>query len=233
MTSSTRADTYARVTSSIVAAIEAGAGSWTMPWHHSGSDVTRPMNAVSRKPYRGINTVSLWAAAYLRNYSSGVWATFNQWQALGATVRKGARATPAVLWKEYSTRDAADDAAGDAEADSRRRLFARSFSLFNAEQVDGYVGETRRSQLSESERLANADRFIDQLGIETVFGAASAYYRIDEDCIHMPDFSGFREARMASMRPTFTNARMRRAPSSGSIAALPANGPSHSWPWRK
>jgi antirestriction protein ArdC len=31
-----RADVYARITGEIVAAIEAGAGKWKMPWHHDG-----------------------------------------------------------------------------------------------------------------------------------------------------------------------------------------------------
>ena len=62
--SSAHADVYARVTAAIITAIEAGAGTWRMPWHHCGADVTRPTNVASGKPYRGINTVSLWAAAY-------------------------------------------------------------------------------------------------------------------------------------------------------------------------
>jgi len=56
MSSPQRQDVYARVTDAIVAAIEAGAGSWRMPWHHTGADVTRPTNVASGKPYRGINS---------------------------------------------------------------------------------------------------------------------------------------------------------------------------------
>ena len=72
MSASPRSDVYARVTDAIVDAIEAGTGTWRMPWHHSGADVTRPTNVASGKPYRGINTVSLWAAAYGGGYASGV-----------------------------------------------------------------------------------------------------------------------------------------------------------------
>ena len=45
MRSKERTDIYTRVTNEIVAAIEAGAGSWTMPWHHDGSATSRPINA--------------------------------------------------------------------------------------------------------------------------------------------------------------------------------------------
>ena len=48
MRSKERTDIYTRVTNEIVAAIEAGAGSWTMPWHHDGSATSRPINACTR-----------------------------------------------------------------------------------------------------------------------------------------------------------------------------------------
>jgi antirestriction protein ArdC len=191
MASTSRSDVHARVTASIVAAIEAGTGSWRMPWHHSGTDVTRPSNVISGRAYRGINTVSLWAAATLHGYSSGIWGTFRQWQELGAQVRKGERASPGVLWKEIRRSD--PDDLGD-DGDDRPHLFARSFSLFNAEQVDGYVPQSTGPELPEGERLANAEGFIAALAIPAVFGSGSAFYRIDEDRIHMPAFGAFREA---------------------------------------
>ena len=63
MRSTERTDIYTRVTNEIVAAIEAGADSWTMPWHHDGSATSRPLNAGTCKPYRGSNILSLWIAA--------------------------------------------------------------------------------------------------------------------------------------------------------------------------
>ena len=41
---SDRTDVYTRITAEIVAAIEAGAGKWRMPWHHDGSAIARPIN---------------------------------------------------------------------------------------------------------------------------------------------------------------------------------------------
>ena len=146
MPASSRPDVYARVTDAIVAAIESGPGNWHMPWHHSGSDVTRPVNVASGRAYRGINTISLWASAYLRQYSGGIWGTFNQWQALGAQVRKGEKASPGVLWKEIHSRGEED---ADEPGDERSRLFVRSFSLFNADQVDGYVQPQPQSVLPD------------------------------------------------------------------------------------
>ncbi|MGZ8282293.1 MAG: ArdC-like ssDNA-binding domain-containing protein, partial [Allosphingosinicella sp.] len=39
-----RADIYTRITAEIIAAIEAGAGQWRMPWHHDGGSIARPTN---------------------------------------------------------------------------------------------------------------------------------------------------------------------------------------------
>lgn len=190
MSPSVRSDVYARVTDAIIAAIEAGPGTWRMPWHHNGADVTRPANVASGKPYRGINTVSLWAAAYASGYASGVWGTYRQWQALGAQVRKGEEASLGILWKEVCRRDEDDR---DGDDGDHPRLFARAFSLFNADQVDGYAPEPG-PVLPERDRLTTVERFIAALGIDTVYGASSAYYHIAEDRIHMPDFSAFHDA---------------------------------------
>ncbi len=92
-------DVYTRVTDQIINAIEQGVGNWRMPWHKSGRFASSPINASSRKAYRGINTVCLWAAAEAKGYDSGEWATYAQWQERGAQVRKGEKATTVVFWK--------------------------------------------------------------------------------------------------------------------------------------
>jgi antirestriction protein ArdC len=56
-------DVYSRVTAQIINSIEMGVGMWRMPWHTSGRYAFSPINATSKKPYRGINTVGLWSAA--------------------------------------------------------------------------------------------------------------------------------------------------------------------------
>ena len=80
-------DIYERVTNQIIAAIEAGASEYRMPWHHDGSPITKPVNIASRKAYRGVNILSLWAAAQASGYAAGIWGTYRQWRELGAQVR--------------------------------------------------------------------------------------------------------------------------------------------------
>jgi antirestriction protein ArdC len=76
-TATDKRDVYARVTDQIINAIEQGVGNWRMPWHTSGRYAFSPLNVTSRKAYRGVNTLCLWAAAQAKGYESGEWARTN------------------------------------------------------------------------------------------------------------------------------------------------------------
>ena len=188
-TQTERADVYTRITAEIVSAIEAGAGNWRMPWHHSGAQVTRPENVASAKRYRGVNVLALWIAAQAYGYASGLWGTYRQWQAVGAQVRKGERGTTVVLWKQAASR--ADDEHDDDEQ-SHARIFARAFTVFNIAQVDGYEPKPV-ALLPEGERLAQVDTFVAALGIPITYGAYDAHYRIDLDRVYMPEYASFND----------------------------------------
>src|ERR1700686_5873345 len=111
-TASEKRDLDRKVTDAIINAIEQGVGTWRMPWHTSGKFAFSPINVISRKPYRGINTLCLWAAAQSKGYESGEWGTYRQWQERGAQVRKGEKATLVVFWKfANSSAESQDDRA--------------------------------------------------------------------------------------------------------------------------
>ena len=185
-----RADVYTRITAEIIAAIEAGAGDWRMPWHHDGAATTRPENIASSRRYRGVNVLALWIAAQARGFSSGIWGTYRQWHAVDAQVRKGERGTTVVLWKQATSR--ADDDSDDGDP-RPGRMFARAFTVFNAAQVEGFAPKPAAT-LPESERLTHAEAFVAALGVPVTEGAYDAHYRIDLDRIFMPSFSAFRDA---------------------------------------
>ncbi len=71
-----RRDVHQQVTDNIIAAIEAGAGEWQMPWHRSGKGLNRPVNIDTRAHYRGVNILNLWVAGEARGYTEGVWGTY-------------------------------------------------------------------------------------------------------------------------------------------------------------
>ena len=87
-----RFDIHQHITDKIVSAIERGAGDFRLPWHRSAGNIMRPVNIASKKAYRGVNVVALWAYAEESGYSSGTWGTYRQWAEAGAQVRKGEKA---------------------------------------------------------------------------------------------------------------------------------------------
>jgi len=190
-TSTDKRDVYARVTDQIVTAIETGVGNWRMPWHTSGKFAFSPINAVSKKPYRGINTVCLWSAAQAKGYERGEWATYQQWLEKGAQVRKGEKATTVVFWKFAN--NAAEMEDGDESPKSGSRLlFTRGYSVFNAAQVDGYTPKAE-PDMPMAERIERAEAFFQAIGANVRHGGNRAYYAPDSDYIQMPPFGAFIE----------------------------------------
>jgi antirestriction protein ArdC len=95
-----RFDIHQHITDKIVSAIERGAGEFRLPWHRAAGNIMRPVNIASKKAYRGVNVVALWAYAEACGYSSGTWGTYRQWAEAGAQIRRGEKAAYVVFYKE-------------------------------------------------------------------------------------------------------------------------------------
>jgi antirestriction protein ArdC len=185
-------DVYRKVTDAIINSIEQGVGNWRMPWHTSGRYAFSPINATSKKPYRGINTVCLWAAAQAKGYESGEWATYQQWQERGAQVRKGEKATTVVFWKFANESAESQDDAAETLAGRSRLLFTRGYSVFNAAQVDGYTPKVD-AETPMPERISHAEAFFTRIGASVRHGGNQAFYAPAMDHIQMPPFQAFTE----------------------------------------
>lgn len=186
-------DVYQRITDQIIAAIEAGAGNWKMPWTHDGqTDTATPLNASSRRGYRGVNVIALWASAQAHGYPTGLWATYKQWSEMGAQVRKGERATLVVFWKPIVSVAGTEGDESDGDARGRTRLMARGFSVFNAAQVDGYTPPAAVERPA-FERISAAESFVANLGADVRHGGARAFYRPADDFVQMPPAEAFRD----------------------------------------
>jgi antirestriction protein ArdC len=183
-------DLFERITSRIVTAIEAGAGDFIMPWHRWGEATGAPINAVSRRPYRGINTLLLWAAAELDGHSSGRWATYRQWAAAGAQVRKGEKATAIIFWRTAG--NDADEQDRDDES-SRPKFIGRVYNVFNASQVDGDNRAGGGARPPENGRIAAAEAFFAACRARVEHGGDRAFYMPSQDRIQMPRFEQFRD----------------------------------------
>jgi len=175
-----RFDVYGAITDKIVAAIEKGAGDFVMPWHREGPALGRPVNAFTRKPYQGVNVVALWAEAVTAGYTSGWWATYRQWQSLGAQVRRGEHGTVIVFYRRLNTAPAED-----ADEADEPRLVARASRVFSQNQVDGW-NEPVTIVAPLAEAIDKAEAFVSGSGATVRHGGLEACYRRDLDLIQMP-----------------------------------------------
>ncbi len=178
--SNPRFDVYRAVTDQIVAAIEAGAGRFVMPWHGAAPTLGRPTNARTGLAYRGVNVVGLWAQGMVRGYPTGWWASFRQWGQLGAQVRRGEHGTTVVFYRHVDT-----SPAPEPQEPERSRLVARASHVFNAAQVDGWVPPDP-VELDPVQTIAAADLFVSRTQANIRHGGVRACFRVDEDCIEMP-----------------------------------------------
>lgn len=188
-TQTERTSVYERITQQIIHAIESGTAQYRMPWHSRGADSALPVNAVTRKPYRGVNILCLSAQAAERTYPSHLWATFNQWKELGANVRKSEKATLIVFWKFWRDEE-------EAEGEDRKgnqRCMARAYFVFNAAQVDGYA-LPEIPTIPEATRIASAETFFAATGATIKEQGNRAFYRPATDEIVMPPFTHFKKA---------------------------------------
>lgn len=176
-------DIHRTITEKILTAIEAGAGEYRMPWHRSDRSISRPVNAATEMPYRGINVVALWVESLRRGFASGSWATYRQWRKLGAQVRKGERGSLIVFYKEVEPEQREE---GDDTANPRPRLLARASWVFNTAQVDGWTAP-QRPERNEVETIEHVERFVSTLGADIRHGGDQACYHPVGDYIEIPD----------------------------------------------
>lgn len=195
-----RLDVHEALTQKIVAAIEAGAGEFQMPWHRPGVAFTIPRNALTGKPYRGSNILSLWIDADSKKFEHQVFATYKQWQEMEAQVRGGEKGSLIVKYGEWTPKGDQDTARQDNDSDgddAAKRLYAKAAYVFNIDQVD-VPAELRAKLLPAqaprpdlTERLAHVDAFIAATGADIREGGQRAFYRHrslsgDGDFIQMP-----------------------------------------------
>ncbi len=165
-----RFDIHQQITNQIVAAIDAGAGEFRLPWHRSAG-----------------NILALWAAGDAKGYESGTWGTYKQWAEAGAQVRKGERASHVVFYKETTV--AADEGSED---ETGTRLFARATPVFAAEQVEGYAAPALpEPPANPVEPIERAEAFVAATGAIIHHGGSLAFYRRSTDNIHLPTREAF------------------------------------------
>jgi len=190
-------DIHQNTTDRIVAAIEAGADGYQMPWNPKLCDpspLSIPHNPVGGYSYRGINILSLWGSQEEAGFPTPEWATYQQWQSIGAQVKKGEKATTSIFYKPVpasTTQKPARPSENEAERSEKARPFIiKAAHVFNAAQVEGYT-PTPLPAVSELEKHAASENLISSSGARIVTGGPKACYIPVRDEIHLPSQAAF------------------------------------------
>jgi antirestriction protein ArdC len=183
---SSKADTLiGTVVAEFVDAIEAGSERWEMPWQRLGPDVLAPTNAVTGRRYRGGNRWSLALAAMVHGLEGGSWATYRQWQDIGAQVRKGERALAAVLVPREHQRTEIHDETGEETVHTW--VDFRAAVVFHSSQVEGW--QPTGGEFVDQAPIARAEELLADwrnAGMAVIEGGDSAYYDRRADTVHVP-----------------------------------------------
>jgi antirestriction protein ArdC len=197
-------DIYLDVTNKIVSALSQGVIPWIKPWTtiSSNADSPFPINAITRRPYAGINIPLLWAEARLRGFRQDRWLTFNQARKAGGHVRKGEQSTLAVLYKPMSkeAHDKDGQVVRDEQGNIKMVQFAllRMHCLFNIEQTEDLPAEEQKHDECDDQPA-----FIDHAPAEQLLVASGAriehrygdhaFYQPVRDLIQLPTKSQFED----------------------------------------
>lgn len=170
------------VAEKIIKSIEDGivTGEWHKPW--AGGTIA--LNAVTKNQYKGGNLIAL--MIFGEDYSDGYWATYKQWESVGAQVRKGETGIRLVKW----TPKPCKDHGSDEMCQNCGTMIPNVFTVFNADQVDGW--ERPGSTVNPEERIAAADRFVTATGAKIRHnGEGRAYYNRQSDEVTLPHYEWF------------------------------------------
>ena len=150
-----------------------------------------PMNAISKKPYEGINLFLL----SLSHYSSPYYLSFKQVEELGGNVKKGEKATQVVFWKlnQYTKQNE------QGETETKNVPLLRYYNVFNLEQCENVTIKEKPAPeitYNENEIIENAENliaeYITREKINTrIIEQDRAFYKPSTDEITMPLFSQF------------------------------------------
>lgn len=186
-------DLYRSVTERIVAALESGTPPWVRPWSQVTDAV--PVNAQTRRAYRGINFALLSLEASANDYTVNRWLTYRQASELSAQVRPGERGSPIMFWqlrKLGITGETYPQLDQDSpELPEKVYPLLRAYTVFNVAQIDGLPRQCYEPQRPTWEPEAKAEELLLMSEARFRQGGTRAFYQPATDEIHMPPRSAF------------------------------------------
>jgi antirestriction protein ArdC len=175
-------DVYALVTNRIIELLEAGTVPWRKPWTDKGL----PMNAISKRPYQGINMMLLNSC----DFSHNLFLTWNQIKEVGGSVLKGEKGIFVVFTK---VTEKEVEKSGTMEKEKKYML--RYYKVFNIGQCKDIPPEFMPKEDNGAiEPLMECHSIVGGMKNppKIVHKKSDAFYVPSEDYINMPKLKSFK-----------------------------------------
>jgi antirestriction protein ArdC len=170
-------DVYQVVTNRIIELLEQGTVPWRKPWTEKGL----PMNAVSKRPYRGINMMLLNSLDYPHN----LFMTWKQIKTIGGSVKKGETGIMVVFTKMIDK--------VNEKGVTERKSILRYYKVFNIDQCTDIPVPFLPKENTEVVPLLECASIIGGMKDAPVIvhKKPGAFYMPPEDYINMPRMKTF------------------------------------------
>ena len=175
-------DIYEIITSRFIEQLKKGTVPWQKPW-------AGVQNIVSKKPYRGINSLILGGS----DFQSPYWLTFKQAHDLGGNIKKGEKATPVIYYKLFEKRDGNGALVLGSNGRPTRIPFIRWSNAFNLDQSEGIEPPVQTVVQNPMQPIEKAARIVQEAKICPIYHTGfAAVYSPTEDVIRLPAQKTFR-----------------------------------------
>jgi antirestriction protein ArdC len=160
----------------------------TLPWRQTWTSYGPPRNYISKKPYRGFNSILLNSL----QYEYPLYMTFNQAKENGGFIKKGSTGIPVIYWKilHYSESGKKIDPNELSKHDPGKVNtvpLLRYYTVFNIQDVEGIIPDLP-GQYIPNDPISACEQIVSDMNNppEIIHKGDQAYYQLSKDLICLP-----------------------------------------------
>ncbi|MBN1467204.1 MAG: DUF1738 domain-containing protein [Fusobacteriaceae bacterium] len=155
---------------------------WQIPWIIG---IGNQINYVSRKPYRGINTLLL--------KRPGEYLTAKQIKEEGGHIKKGSKSEMVIFYKPVN----GDTEDKEEEEQKDNYFILRYYRVFHINETEGIESKIEPEEKIKNNPIEEAENILKKYKNRPEIkhsDSTKAYYNITKDYINVPDISNFRDS---------------------------------------
>lgn len=165
---------YAIVNNIIIDKLNSGKAPWRQTWNSYGP----ARNYVSKRPYKGINSLLLNNA----DFEYPLYLSFLQAKDLGGKIKRGSKSVEVIYWKTLEFEN---------NEKTTRIPFLRYYNVFNVECVEGIKLSLPEKYCHDP--IEQCETIIDRMPVKPIIehGGDQPYYNWKEDKVKVPNRDSF------------------------------------------